>query len=137
MSISKKAEIKLKKLIKQFRLILVASIVYIATGSYFYHLLEGWRWLDSVYFSVVSLTTVGYGDISPVTDGGKIFTMFYLIFGIAIFGAFINNILKSRVAKRTLKSYENHIVHSVEDSIEKEFNQQEKKESKKHWFNKK
>ncbi|HRV76438.1 MAG: two pore domain potassium channel family protein [Candidatus Nomurabacteria bacterium] len=126
MSVSKKAQVKLKRLIKQFRIILAVSIVYIIAGSYFYHLFEDWRWLDSIYFSVVSLTTVGYGDVSPVTDGGKIFTMFYLIFGIAIFGAFINNILKSRVAKRTLKSYEEHIVHSVEDSIEKEFEKQDK-----------
>lgn len=114
MSLTTKSHIKLKRLIKQFRLILAASLIYILTGSYFYHLIEDWRWIDSFYFSVVSLTTVGYGDISPVTDTGKIFTMFYLIFGIAIFGAFINNILKSRMAKRTLKHYEQHIARSIE-----------------------
>jgi voltage-gated potassium channel Kch len=108
------SERKLKKIIKQFRLIMAISILYIATGSLFYHFVERWYWLDSLYFSVVSLTTVGYGDITPETNAGKIFTMFYLIVGIGIFGAFINNILKSRIAKRALKTYENHITKSVE-----------------------
>jgi voltage-gated potassium channel Kch len=133
MNITNKAQRKLKKVVKQFRLILAVSLLYIILGSLAYHKLEGWQWIDSIYFSVVSLTTVGYGDITPVTNGGKIFTMFYLVFGIGIFGAFINNILKSRVAKRTLRSYEKHIVNSVEDSIEKEFKQQQTKK-KKRWY---
>ena len=112
--ISSLAHRKLKRLVKQFRIIFAVSALYVVIGSHAYHLIEGWSWLDSIYFSIVSLTTVGYGDISPVTTGGKIFTMFYLVIGIAIFGAFISNILKSRVAKRTLKHYEDHITHSVE-----------------------
>ena len=39
-------------------------------------------------FCVVTLGTVGYGDITPTTDVGKIFTVFYIIFGLGVIGGF-------------------------------------------------
>jgi voltage-gated potassium channel len=50
-----------------------------------YMLLEGWSFLDAVYFCVVNMSTVGYGDFSPHTALGKIYTIFYLLTGIGIF----------------------------------------------------
>ncbi len=102
------------KIIRQFRLLFLVTVIYVVSGSLFYHVVEKWHWIDSLYFSVVSLTTVGYGDVTPQTSAGKIFTMFYLIVGIGIFGAFISNVLKSRVAKRALHKYERHIQSHAE-----------------------
>ncbi|MEL6205722.1 MAG: potassium channel family protein [Pseudomonadota bacterium] len=59
----------------------------IATGAVFFHYVEGWAWIDSFYFSTVTLATVGYGDFAPVTAAGKLFTMFYVVIGIGIFVA--------------------------------------------------
>ena len=53
-------------------------------GTLTYHHIEGWTYLEAVYFSTVTLTTVGYGDITPKTDLGRIVTIFYAIFGIGI-----------------------------------------------------
>ena len=53
-------------------------------GVLAYHWLEGWSYLDALYFCVVSLATVGYGDFTPTTPIGRLFTIFYLINGIAI-----------------------------------------------------
>lgn len=64
----------------------------ILTGMFVYHFLEDWRWLDALYFSVITLTTVGYGDFSPQTDAGKIFTIFYIIVGIGIILTFIDSV---------------------------------------------
>lgn len=75
---------------KEYRELLYTTIFLIALGTVSYRYLEKWSWLDSVYFSVVTLTTVGYGDISPQTDGGKIFTLFYILLGIGIILSFIN-----------------------------------------------
>ncbi len=60
-------------------------------GTFTYHELEGWDYVDSFYFSVASLTSAGYGDICPTTEISKIFTSFYLLFGVSIFfyGLFI------------------------------------------------
>jgi voltage-gated potassium channel len=61
-------------------------------GALFYHWIEGWSYLDSIYFSVVSLATVGYGDFTPKTSLGKIFTIVYLINGIVILLALFDRI---------------------------------------------
>lgn len=57
-----------------------------------YHYLEGWEWLDSIYFCIITLTTVGYGDFSPQTDAGKAFTIIYIIMGVGIILSFINTV---------------------------------------------
>ncbi len=49
---------------------------------------EHWSLVNAVYFCVVTLGTVGYGDITPTTDVGKIFTTVYIIVGLSILGGF-------------------------------------------------
>ena len=77
---------------KEYQDLLVTTTVIIGFGSAMFHYLEGWTWIDSVYFSVITLTTVGYGDFSPQTDEGKIFTIFYILIGIGIILGFINTV---------------------------------------------
>ena len=59
---------------------------FLALGTAFYSIAAGWQPLDALYFSVVTLTTVGYGDLSPETDFEKCFTVLYVLIGIAIIG---------------------------------------------------
>ena len=58
----------------------------------FYRFVEDLVWVDSIYFSVITLTTVGYGDFSPTTTTGKVFTIFYVLAGIGIFVAVITEV---------------------------------------------
>ena len=67
--------------------IVIALIAIIVAGCVFYPLVEGWSLVDSFYFCIASLTTVGYGDIAPETTAGKLFTSFYIVSGVAIFAA--------------------------------------------------
>jgi voltage-gated potassium channel Kch len=69
-------------------LVYLAFIV-LGLGTIFYRAFEGLSWVDALYFSVVTLTTVGYGDFVPVTDGGKLFTILYILVGLGIIAKFI------------------------------------------------
>lgn len=61
-------------------------------GILVYRWLEGWSFLDALYFCVVSLATVGYGDLSPTTPLARAFTIIYLINGIGILLALFDRI---------------------------------------------
>lgn len=90
---------------KEYRNLLFTTTITLGIGSVIYHYVEGWSWIDSIYFSVITLTTVGYGDFSPTTDEGKVFTIFYIIIGIGIILSFINTVYNHYSKARTkLKS---------------------------------
>lgn len=70
-------------------------------GTLVYHWLEGWSYLDALYFCVISLATVGYGDLAPTTPLAKIFTIIYVINGIVILLALFDRIraVRSRLTE--------------------------------------
>ena len=52
--------------------ILAGTLVFILVlGTVVYHYVEGWSWVDAFYFSAVAGSTVGFGDLSPTTNGSK------------------------------------------------------------------
>lgn len=65
------------------------EVLLLVGGMVVYHFVEGWSWLDAAYFCVVTAATVGYGDIHPVTPYGRLFTILYIILGVALLGIFI------------------------------------------------
>jgi len=75
-------------------LIYVGIILLIGAGVY--HWLEGWDWIDSFYFVVITLTTIGYGDFTPTTPVTKLITIFYGINGVIILLTFFDIIRRHR-----------------------------------------
>ena len=71
------------------------ALVLILVATIFFWLVEGWSLVDSAYFSVVTIATVGYGDLAPKTTAGKIFTMAYIFSGIGIFVAAVSALAKA------------------------------------------
>jgi voltage-gated potassium channel len=71
------------------RALVILASTQVLAGTVFYTLAEGWRWLDSLYFCVITLTTIGLGDLTPQTDLGKIFTIVYALVGVGILAAFV------------------------------------------------
>ncbi len=76
----------------------LASLIGIGTLVFKY--LEDWTWIQSFYFSVVTLCTVGYGDLHPTTDGSRLFTAFYILLGVAIAVSALAVIGSSYLTKR-------------------------------------
>lgn len=66
------------------RPIFIYMAAHVMIGTILYHWLEGWNWLDSFYFVITTLATIGYGDLSPTKPITKLITIFYAINGIAI-----------------------------------------------------
>jgi cytochrome bd-type quinol oxidase subunit 2 len=59
-------------------------VLLFAVGTLAYHNLEGWTYTDSFYFTGMTLTTIGYGDLHPTTNVSKIFTVFFALCGIGV-----------------------------------------------------
>lgn len=68
-----------------FRASFALAILILLSGTLFYHSVEGWSWIDAMYFSVTTISTVGLGDLSPQTDFGKLFTIIYIFVGVGVF----------------------------------------------------
>ncbi len=80
----------------------VISIL-LAIGTLFYHQVEGWNWVDSFYFTGITMLTIGYGDIHPTTPFTKVATVFFAISTVAIFLyclAVIGNNLPKKLIRR-------------------------------------
>jgi Trk-type K+ transport system membrane component len=73
----------------------VAAAALVALGTVVFRWLEDdWSWVDSFYFSVVAVTTVGFGDFSPTTDASKLFAVFYILIGISLIATALNGRLR-------------------------------------------
>jgi voltage-gated potassium channel len=83
-----------------FRILLALVVSLLVSGTTFFTLVEGWSVLDSLYFSVTTLTTVGFGDPAPTTALGKIFTILYIFVGLGVIGGFINVLAKHTFARQ-------------------------------------
>src|SRR5689334_1061052 len=68
----------------RIRIVLLAVLAAIVTGTIAFHLLEGWSILDSLYVTVQTLTTVGFGDVTPRTGAGRAFTTVFMMVGVGV-----------------------------------------------------
>jgi voltage-gated potassium channel len=88
----------------QFRGLLYLTALLLLAGMFFYHRVEHWTLVDALYFSVLTLTTVGYGDFYPHTAAGRVFTIIYVIVGLGIVLALLAEIATGAVAAHTERS---------------------------------
>jgi voltage-gated potassium channel len=100
-----------------FYLLFVAAGV-IVTGSFVIFSVESQQpesqintMLDAVWWTVATVTTVGYGDIVPVTDIGKIIAIFFMFFGIGVLALFLS-VLGTQFYKRRFEEDGKEISHA-------------------------
>jgi ABC-type microcin C transport system permease subunit YejB len=84
-----------------FRATLFLFLALLIAGTIIYTVLEGWSLLDSLYFCVVTLATVGYGDLYPTTDLGKAFTILYILTGVGVLVVFASRVVNTMVDRRS------------------------------------
>jgi len=103
------------------KLIFLYFISLILIGSTGFYLLggESWSWIDSLYMTVITLSTVGFGEVHPLTNATKLWSILIIVFGVTGIGAFIrviqeefiqiNQFGKKRMMKNISK-LKNHFV---------------------------
>ena len=97
-------------------------LLILLAGTLGYHFIEGWSLFDSLYITVITLATVGYGETHPLSIAGRVFTLFLILggMGIILFGVSeltqfivqggIGGILRRRNMERTIKKISNHYI---------------------------
>ena len=87
-----------------FRAMASLVVVLLVTGTIFYSIYEDWTLLESLYFSVITLTPVGYGDLAPTSALTKTFTIVYILMGLGVLFSFLSMIAvaaaEARVERR-------------------------------------
>lgn len=97
----------LKSLLKdvEFKALLFFVVIILTTGTFFYSQVEKWSLFDSLYFSVTTLTTVGYGDLTPKTVLGKSFTILYIFMGLGTIFGFVDAIARHASKENPIKRF--------------------------------
>lgn len=68
---------------KKLKIVLIILVLVISIGTLGYTIIEKWTLLDSLYMTIITLSTVGFGEVYALSPSGKIFTMILVIFGVA------------------------------------------------------
>ncbi len=75
----------------------IALTLVFITGTLWYKLVEDWHWVDAVYMTAITLTTVGYGETQPLGDRGRIFTIGLILAGVVTIGYIVNRFTEALI----------------------------------------
>lgn len=101
-----------------FRSLTRLTVIAITSGVVFYSIVEDLSFVNALYFSVTTLATVGYGDFSPQTTGGKLFTVVYVLVGVGLLLAFLGR-LAGGVVTSHMEAREHRNGHGLRSRVGK------------------
>jgi voltage-gated potassium channel len=102
-------------------LVLLVVLLFV-TGTFGYIVIEGWTWLDAFYMTAITLTTVGFGEIQPLSSTGRLFTVFLILSGVGSVAYGFSRLgeyfltgsvaarLRSRRVMRTIDKLRDHVI---------------------------
>lgn len=100
-----------------FIYVLYTSLVLVLTSSFLMAYIEDQSFGDALWWSIVTCTTVGYGDISPATTLGRIIAIVLMIFGIGLLGMLTGTITTYfTISKKEIKIDPQNIFESLSDT---------------------
>ena len=109
-------------LVRHLIIAVIVTLILIFAGTTGYRLIEGWAFLDALYMTVITITTVGYGEIHQLSQGGRIFTVFLIISSFGVMGYIvasigqtiiagqIRTVLGRRKLEKKVKKLKNHYI---------------------------
>src|SRR5271165_978417 len=72
------------KAIFNLKILFLALIALVLIGVAGFHFMEGWSWFDGWYMVLTTITTIGYGEIHPLSHAGRIFNSFIIVTGVGL-----------------------------------------------------
>jgi voltage-gated potassium channel len=81
-------------------IVVVLAVFLVGLGTAGYMVIEDWNVLDSLYMTVITLSTIGYGEVNPVSQTGRIFTLVLIVMGVGFFLYVIGNVVQFLVEGR-------------------------------------
>ena len=107
---------------QRFALALIALLALTFLGTSGYMLIEGMPFIEGLYMTVITLSTVGYGETAPLSDAGRLFTIGLIVLGIGtafyavgaltafVLEGRLREILEKRSMERTIAKLRNHVI---------------------------
>jgi voltage-gated potassium channel len=103
----------------KIRVALFGLLIIIIVGTFGYHLIEGWNFLESLYTTIQTISTVGYGDYTPQTGEGKLFTIILIIFGVGTMlytvGMLAETMVEGRLRALTGKGKQGKMIEKIKN----------------------
>ncbi len=99
---------------------IIALSFVVLLGVFWYHFIEGWPWLDALYMSIITLSTVGFAEVNPLGARGRIFTIVLILMGVVVIAYILNSFtealiqghfqagLRLRQRRKLMKSLQDH-----------------------------
>jgi len=72
------------KAIFNLKILFLALIALVLIGVAGFHFMEGWSWFDGWYMVLTTITTIGYGEVHPLSHAGRIFNSFIIVAGVGL-----------------------------------------------------
>jgi voltage-gated potassium channel len=94
----------------------------IIAGTIGYHFIEGWSYMDSLYMTIIGVTTVGFGAVHEMDSGGRLFTMGLVLVGVVTLGytasrlaavmisGEIQQVMRGRSMEKRLSRLRDHVI---------------------------
>jgi voltage-gated potassium channel len=107
---------------RKLLILILLPVTLVVFGTIGYYLIEGWSPLESLYMAAITLTTVGFSEVKPLSSSGQIFTVIFLFLGVGTLAYALNTAgqylmeadlgktLRRRRSRRMIEKLENHVV---------------------------
>ena len=109
------------RLPRRFVILVTVPAILVLIGTFGYWVIEGWNLLDSLYMTIITLATIGYSEVHPLDDHGKIFTIFLILGGVFAFlytaAEIIRAVVSGEVAEMLGKQQRERALTEVRDHI--------------------
>ena len=78
--------------VRHLNLSMLILLRLVSAGTIGFMTIEKWRFLDAIYMTVITLSTVGFKEIHDLSDSGKLFTMILIVVGVSVLGYIVGSL---------------------------------------------